>query len=89
MYESYSMGSHILKGAMYLIRRNELVEYLPFGTFVKTFTENCNGIRIWKYDLVNMMWWMYVCDILFYENVVLWNHTSIAPQRDKFCYDKS
>jgi hypothetical protein len=46
MYESYSMGSHILKGAMYLIRMNELVEYLPFGTFVKTFTENCNGIRI-------------------------------------------
>jgi hypothetical protein len=46
MYESYSMGSHILKGAMYLIRMNELVEYLPFDTFVMTFTENCNGIRI-------------------------------------------
>jgi hypothetical protein len=40
------MGSHILKGAMYLIRMNELVEYLPFDTFVMTFTENCNGIRI-------------------------------------------
>jgi hypothetical protein len=50
------MGSHILKGAMHLIRMNEPVEYLPIDTFVKTFTENCNGIQIRKYDLVNMMW---------------------------------
>jgi hypothetical protein len=56
---------------MYLIRTNEPVEYLSFGTFEKTCIENCNGIQMQKYNLVFMRWCMYVCDILFYENVVL------------------
>jgi hypothetical protein len=63
---------------MCLIRTNKLVEYLPFDIFVKTCIENCNRIRMWKYNLVNMMWWMDVCDILFYENVLLWTPMSIA-----------
>ena len=62
---------------MYLIRTNEPVEYLSFDTFVKTFIEYWNGKQMWKYDHVNMMWWIYVYDILFYDNVVLWNHVSI------------
>jgi hypothetical protein len=41
---------------MYLIRTNELVEYLSFKTFVKTCIENCNEIRMRKYNLINMMW---------------------------------
>jgi hypothetical protein len=41
---------------MYLIRMNELLEYLSFGTFVKAYIENYNGIQIQKYDRVNMMW---------------------------------
>jgi hypothetical protein len=67
---------------MYLIRTNELVEYFPFDTFVKTCIEKCNGIQMRKYDLVNMMWWMYAYDIPFYENVVLWNHMSIALHQE-------
>jgi len=31
--------------AMYLIKTNELIEYLSFDTFVKTCIENCNGIQ--------------------------------------------
>jgi len=82
------MGSHILKGAMHLIRMNEPVEYLPIDTFVKTFTENCNGIQIRKYDLVNMMWWMYVCELFLWECCVMKSHEYCTTLRDKFCYDK-
>ena len=76
-------------GVMYLIRANKLVEYFPFDIFVKISIENCNGIRMQKYDLVNMMWWMYICDILSHENVVLWNHEYYITLRDGFYYDKS
>jgi hypothetical protein len=32
------------------------------------------------------MWWIYVYDILFYDNVILWNHMCIdcTTLRDEF-----
>jgi hypothetical protein len=33
---------------------------------------------MWMYEYVNMMLWMYVYGIRFYEDIVLWNHMSIA-----------
>ena len=33
---------------------------------------------MWMYERVNMMLWMFVWGILFYEDIVLWNHMSIA-----------
>jgi hypothetical protein len=34
------------------------------------------------------MLWMYVCDISFYEDIVLWNHEYCIILRDEFCYGK-
>jgi hypothetical protein len=49
----------ILWFRFYVFDKNEWTSWIfAISHFCKDLYRNYNGIRMWKYDLVNMMWWM-------------------------------